>query len=112
MSDPIEPPVNPATPWEFLADDEQEWEPEPAAEEAAMHVISPGDEGAEPGQEEVAVPANEDVAHYLDDERPEIVDTATMPPSETTSPVGRLLERQHYLAPGQQDEISSPDDTI
>ncbi len=112
MSDPIEPPVNPATPWEFLVDDDQVWEPEPAAEEAAMHVMAPEGEGTDPPLEDLFL-QTDDVAHYLEDERPEIVDAnAPVTPSDTTSPVGKLLERQHYLSPGHQDHADGPDDMV
>jgi hypothetical protein len=93
MSESIEPPANPPTPWEFLPEDEQLGEPEPPTEEAAMHVETVDDSGADDNELNVVV-------HYLEDEQPEIPDRSVPDePSDVTPDVEDLLIRQHYLPP-------------
>ena len=98
MSDFIEPRSTPETPWEFFPDDDIREEPEPAAEDAAMHIevtnVFP-----------VIPPAEiEPVVHYMEDEDPEIPDLSEpVIPSDRTPEVEDLLIRQHYMS---QDEAN------
>lgn len=84
------------TPWEFYPDDDLREEPGNAAEDEAMHIITPD------ALNIPMVPEDEDddpvVVHYLDDEDPEIPDVSTPPVSDEITPgVEDLLVRQHYM---------------
>lgn len=93
MSDFIDPPPVPETPWEFYPDDDLREEPGKAAEDEAMHV--------EFVQALPTLPIDEPgaVVHYMDDEDPEIPDTS-IPPAVTdvTPEVEDLLIQQHYMS--------------
>lgn len=91
MSDTSEP--LPATPWEFLRDDDQREDPPAPAEEAALHV-----ERLLEITDEPAAPADDAVVHYLEDEQPEIPDgSAPVQDRDVTPEVEDLLIRQHYM---------------
>ncbi len=88
------------TPWEFYPDDDLREEPGNAAEDEAMHIMTPGALTGPP------VPDDEDpaVVHYLDDEDPEIPDASVPPVNDEITPgVEDLLVRQHYMTNPNDD---------
>ncbi|NNF55105.1 MAG: hypothetical protein HKN03_11770 [Acidimicrobiales bacterium] len=88
------------TPWEFYPDDDLREEPGKAAEDDAMHIMTPG---ALPGP---FVPDDDDavVVHYLDDEDPEVPDVSVPKASDEITPgVEDLLVRQHYMTNPDDD---------
>lgn len=94
MSEFIEPPPGPETPWEFYPDDDLREDPEMAAEDAAMHV--------ETTRVISEVPPDDlpQTVHYLDDEEPEVPDHSEPRSNKDTTPeVEDLLIRQHYMSP-------------
>lgn len=96
MSDFIEPRSAPETPWEFYPDDDIREEPEPGAEDAAMHIEATG-------VFPVIPPAEiEPIVHYMDDEDPEIPDLSEpVNSSDATPEVEDLLIAQHYMSPDE-----------
>lgn len=95
MSDPLDPKVNPETPWEFLPDDEVDEDGEElSAEETAMHIEVPGERKPLPHADPPVV------AHYMPDEQPEVYDpTEPVEEMERTPDVDEILIRQHYIDP-------------
>lgn len=92
MSDVPDPAVNPATPWEFLPDDDQRIDPAVAPEEAAMHIEDPDGTAASIDEDPFVV------VHYDSDEHPEVIDRSEPTSSDDGTPsVEELLVRQHYL---------------